>query len=62
MSAFYIVLNLCAITIVVIPYDTSSNVSYINFSFVLSNALVASSNNNTFGFFKIALAIAILYF
>lgn len=49
-------------TIVVIPYDTSSNVSYINFSFVLSNALVASSNNNTFGFFKIALAIAILYF
>jgi len=31
-------------------------------SFYLSNALVASSNNNILGFFNIALAIAILYF
>lgn len=47
---------------VVIPFDTSSKVSCINLSLVLSNALVASSKSNIYGLFKIALAIAILYF
>jgi len=56
------VLSLWAITIVVIPYETSSKVAYMSFSFVLSKALVASSNNNSFGFFSKALAIATLYF
>lgn len=49
-------------TIVVIPLETSSNVACINFSLVLSRALVASSNNNSFGYLRIALAMAILYF
>ena len=56
------VVNLCAIIIVVIPFDTSSNVFYIAYSFVLSRALVASSNNKTFGFLSNALAIANLCF
>lgn len=48
--------------IVVLPLEISSNVSYISLSFFLSKALVASSNNKIGGFFKIALAIANLYF
>ena len=60
--AFYIVESLWAITIVVLPSDTLSRVYYIAASFYLSNALVASSNNNILGFFSIALAIHSLYF
>ena len=62
LSLLIIVLNLCAIVIVVLFSAILSNVYYINISFYLSNADVASSNNNILGFFNNALAIAILYF
>lgn len=62
MSEFYNVLKRWVIVKVVIFLLILSTVSYINFSFVLSSALVASSNNNIFGFIINALAIAILYF
>ena len=54
--------NLCAIVIVVLPFDISSNVFCIYSSFSLSKADVASSSNRIFGFFNIARVIAILCF
>ena len=56
-SAFLIVLNLCAIIKVVRPILALSNASCTIFSLSLSNALVASSNNNILGFLINALAI-----
>lgn len=62
MSEFIIVLALWAIVKVVLSWDILSRVACINLSFFLSNAEVASSNNNILGFLNKALAIAILCF
>ena len=47
---------------VVFPFIITSNESWTIFSFLESNAEVASSNNNFYGFLRIALAIATLCF
>jgi hypothetical protein len=60
-SAFFIVLNLCATMIVVLPKRALSKAACTIDSLSLSRALVASSNNSIFGFLTKALAIAILY-
>jgi len=62
LSEFKTVVNLWAIVIVVLPLEISSRVVWISYSFFLSKADVASSNNKINGFFKIALAIHNLYF
>lgn len=62
MSAFMIVLVLWAIVIVVLLWEMLSRVFWINFSFFLSKAEVASSNRRICGFLRSALAIAILCF
>lgn len=65
LSASLIVDNLWAITIVVIDPNSDlilSIAACTSFSFFLSRALVASSNNKIFGFLRKALAIAILCF
>ena len=62
VSQFLIVDNLCAIIIHVLPCCALSNASWTIFSDSVSNADVASSNNNIFGFLINALAMAILCF
>lgn len=59
----YYSIYLWAIIIVVIPFLLIvSKARWISFSLLVSRAEVASSNINILGFFKIALAIAILCF
>ena len=60
-SAFFIVLNLCATMIVVLPKRALSKAACTIDSLSLSSALVASSNNSIFGFLTKALAMAILF-
>ena len=62
LSEFIIVLTLWAIVSVVLPFDILSRVFWINFSFLLSRAEVASSRIRIFGFLIRDLAIAILCF
>ena len=62
LSAFWMVESLWAITSVVIFYDNLDNVFWISFSFTLSRAEVASSKIKSWGFLRIARAIAILCF
>ena len=62
LSAFCIVVNLWAIVRVVLPFASLSNDFDTKYSLSLSNADVASSSINIFGFFKNTLAILILCF
>ena len=65
LSASWMVESLWAITIIVmlpLVLRKLSIASYTALSFTLSRAEVASSNNRILGFFKKALAIAILCF
>ena len=62
LSAFLIVLNLCAIIKVLLPLLASFNALWTKFSLWASNALVASSKIKILGFLIKALAIATLCF
>ena len=62
MFALTTVESLCAITIVVIPFDKSSRFFWISFSVLVSRDDVASSKKKILGFFNYALAIATLCF